>query len=127
MFAVGNWAPQDYNHVQGGVLFDRRNTKGLNVAISGSFTVNVRGRARSRESGLTVQRELDRKVLLLDPDAEKTSTDFAGVMLIINWVGIPKDLTKFPQLMRYIKVVIKNYFIAVKVTVKVEFIEKVEG
>ena len=92
--------------------------------ISGTFTIEVRCLAQSRDLADRFKVRVSKYIFNLDPDYSIEFRQFSGLFYIFTWAGIPLDLGSAQNLFKFLNTQTVKYLSSYKLTIKIHLFEK---
>jgi len=92
--------------------------------IEGTFIIEVRCSPFSRQQAMTFRDIVSRAFSSIDPLFSLTENNFAGILYIFTWSGIPKDIGSAQRLFSFLKHDSKKYLSTYKLSININLLEK---
>lgn len=96
------------------------------MGLRGIFVVEIEGRPKQKVNSNLILEDITRKVRMVDPKVEWDWKNFAGIHDIMTWKGVPRDLGKAQQILKYLETTIKRYYLSLRISIKIQ-LEEGEG
>ena len=84
--------------------------------VKGSFSIDIRGRPKSRAQAIVFRNICSSYVQALDPKFTLDEVFFSDIAFVFTWSGIPKRFQDSQLLLKFLDVKIGQYMVAWKVT-----------
>ena len=92
--------------------------------IKGKLLITVAGRPVTRAAGDRVVQLIDKRIKLIDHDAQNDVRKFGDIAIISKWEAVPHKLGQAQELLTFMKWQMFHYFQAWRIHIKLELEEK---